>query len=94
MKKVNFNFSKSLSRRTFLKGTGAAMALPMLEAMTPAFATSAAATQTPSRFVSVSLALGLHAPNLDPVKSGRNSPSLYLSHVKDLLGDLTVVTGY
>lgn len=94
MKKVNFNFSKSLSRRTFLKGTGAAMALTMLEAMTPAFAAPAAATQTPSRFVSVSLALGLHAPNLDPVKSGRNyTPSLYLSHVKDLLGDLTVVTG-
>ena len=37
-----FNFSKSLSRRTFLKGAGAAMALPWLEAMTPAFASAAA----------------------------------------------------
>ncbi len=94
MKNVNFNFSKSLSRRKFLKGAGAAMALPMLEAMTPAFAAPAAAAQTPRRFVSVSLALGLHAPNLDPVESGRNyTPSLYLSQIKDLLGDLTIVTG-
>ena len=70
------------------------MALPWLEAMTPAFAATSAAAQTPRRFVSVSLALGLHAPNLDPVGSGRNfTPSLYLSQIKDLLGDLTIVTG-
>lgn len=93
MKKVNFNFSKSVSRRTFLKGAGAAMALPWLEAMTPAFASSLAA-QTPRRFVSISLALGLHGPNLNPADSGYNyTPSLYLSKISDLLGDLTVVTG-
>ena len=33
---------KSLHRRTFLKGTGAAFALPLLDAMTPAFAAAAA----------------------------------------------------
>jgi hypothetical protein len=31
-------FNKSIPRRTFLRGTGAALALPMLDAMTPAFA--------------------------------------------------------
>lgn len=93
MKKVYFNFSKSLSRRTFLKGAGAAVALPWLDAMTPAFASSSA-TQPPRRFVAVTLALGLHGPNLNPTESGRNyTPSLYLSEVKDLLGDMTVVTG-
>ncbi len=92
-KDVNFNFSKSLSRRTFLKGAGAAMALPWLEAMTPAFASSVA-QQPPRRFVAVTLALGLHGPNLNPTETGRNyTPSLYLSEVKDLLGDMTVVTG-
>ncbi|HCR31749.1 MAG TPA: hypothetical protein DIV79_17230 [Opitutae bacterium] len=92
-KEVNFNFSKSLSRRTFLKGAGAAMALPWLEAMTPAFASSVA-QQPPRRFVAVTLALGLHGPNLNPTETGRNyTPSLYLSEVKDLLGDMTVVTG-
>jgi hypothetical protein len=33
---------KSIDRRTFLKGTGAAFALPLLDAMTPAFAVPAA----------------------------------------------------
>src|ERR1700676_792018 len=33
---------KSIDRRTFLYGTGAALALPMLDAMTPAFATGPA----------------------------------------------------
>lgn len=93
MKRVYFNFSKSLSRRTFLKGAGASMALPWLEAMTPAFASSIA-HQPPRRFVAVTLALGLHGPNLNPKEPGRNyTPSLYLSEVKDLLGDMTIVTG-
>ena len=93
MKNVYFGFSKSLSRRSFLKGAGASMALPWLEAMSPAFA-STAAQQAPRRFVAVTLALGLHGPNLNPKGSGRNyTPSRYLSEVEDLLGDMTVVTG-
>ena len=93
MKDVHFSFSKSLSRRSFLKGAGAAMALPWLEAMTPAFAASSA-YEAPRRFVAVTLALGLHGPNLNPRETGRNyKPSLYLSEVEDLLGDMTVVTG-
>ncbi|MBK1878128.1 DUF1552 domain-containing protein [Pelagicoccus mobilis] len=93
MKRVHFSFSKSISRRSFLRGTGAAIALPWLDAMTPAFASSLA-SQTPRRFVSISLALGLHAPNLNPIEAGRNyTPSLYLSKIPDLLNDLTVVTG-
>lgn len=93
MKNVYFNFSKSLSRRTFLKGAGAAMALPWLDAMTPAFASSVT-SQPPRRFVAFTLALGLHGPNLNPKETGRNyTPSLYLSEVDDLLNDMTVVTG-
>ncbi|MBC9867496.1 MAG: DUF1552 domain-containing protein, partial [Opitutae bacterium] len=69
------------------------MALPWLEAMTPAFASSIA-HQPPRRFVAVTLALGLHGPNLNPKETGRKyTPSLYLSEVKDLIGDMTVVTG-
>src|ERR1700730_8398064 len=33
---------KHIDRRTFLYGTGAALSLPLLDAMTPAFATGAA----------------------------------------------------
>lgn len=69
------------------------MALPWLEAMTPAFSASSA-YQAPRRFVAVTLALGLHGPNLNPLEAGRNyTPSPYLSGIDDLLGDLTVVTG-
>ena len=35
---LNISTGKALSRRTLLKGAGAALALPMLDAMTPAFA--------------------------------------------------------
>jgi hypothetical protein len=38
---------KSIDRRTFLRGTGAACALPLLDAMTPALAIEAA-RPTPS----------------------------------------------
>lgn len=69
------------------------MALPWLEAMTPAFAKSSAYL-APKRFVSVSLALGLHSPNLDPIDFGFGyTPSLYLSKIQDILGDMTIVTG-
>ena len=69
------------------------MALPWLEAMTPAFASSVA-QQPPRRFVAVTLALGLHPRNLNPTESGRNyTPTQYLSEVEDLLGDMTIVTG-
>ncbi len=69
------------------------MALPWLEAMTPAFAATEA-SQPARSFVSVSLSLGLHGPNLNPLEAGSHyTPSLYLSGIQDILGDLTVVSG-
>jgi hypothetical protein len=53
---VSFAFRRHLSRRTFLSGAGVAIALPWLDAMTPAFANAAA--QIPRRFVAISNALG------------------------------------
>ena len=52
---------KHVSRRTFLRGSGVALALPWLDAMLPAFATraqAAAATAPPKRFVAVNYGLG------------------------------------
>ena len=40
MEPASFISGKALSRRTLLRGAGAAIALPMLDAMTPAFANS------------------------------------------------------
>lgn len=93
MKNVNFNFGASLSRRTLLRGAGISLGLPLLDAMTPAFA-AAQETKTAKRFVGISLALGLHNPNLVPEGAGRGyKPSRYLQSIQDLRNDFTVVSG-
>src|ERR1700685_1404416 len=47
---------KAIPRRTFLRGTGAALALPMLDAMTPAFAVEA---KRPTRMAFVEVPNGI-----------------------------------
>jgi hypothetical protein len=82
-----------LSRRTLLRGAGVAMGLPWLEAMAPAFASSLAG-ESPRRFVSLSLGLGFHAPNLFPEQAGRDyEPTVYLRELADLREDFTVFSG-
>ena len=61
---------KSISRRALLRGTGAALALPMLDAMTPAFA------QTPPapihRFQTVYVPNGMAMDYWTPAETGRD----------------------
>ncbi len=93
MKKVNLSLKKPLPRRRFLKGVGAALALPWLDAMQPAFAKTPG-NVPPRRFVGITLSLGLHAPNLRPQGQGRDyEPSLYLSKIPNVLDDVTVISG-
>ncbi|MBN8418340.1 MAG: DUF1552 domain-containing protein [Verrucomicrobia bacterium] len=93
MKNVHFNFGASLSRRAMLRGAGITLGLPLLEAMTPAFAAVKESKQA-KRFVGVSMALGLHNPNLVPEGAGRDyKPSRYLQSIQDLRSDFTVVSG-
>lgn len=93
MKNVNFNFGRRISRRAVLRGAGVALALPLLEAMTPAFG-AVSESRKAKRFVGVSLALGLHGPNLVPATSGRNyQPSMYLKSLQDIRNEFTVVSG-
>ena len=81
----------SLSRRAFLKGTGATVALPFLSAMTPAFAKTAAA---PKRFVAMNAGLGFHAPNLIPTEAGANYKApVYLEKLAAHRKDFTVFSG-
>ena len=47
MKNVHFNFGKKLSRRAALRNAGICLGLPMLDAMTPAFAEAKATTPCP-----------------------------------------------
>ncbi|MCP4819874.1 MAG: hypothetical protein GY883_11850 [Shimia sp.] len=81
----------SLKRRTFLKGSGATVALPFLGAMTPAFAAGPVA---PKRFVAMNAGLGFHAPNVIPTETGAGYQApLYLQKLEEHRKDFTVFSG-
>src|SRR5262245_8284918 len=61
---------KSLPRRTVLRGLGAAVALPMLDAMVPAFSYAKAAATTPKRLLAVYVPNGMMMPNWTPATEG------------------------
>lgn len=86
-----------LSRRAFLRGTGALLALPWLEAMLPAFATrtqAAAATNPPRRFLAMNYGLGFHGPNLFPKESGHDyTLTPYLEALKEHRADFSILSG-
>ncbi len=95
MKNVHFSLTRPLSRRAALRAAGVSLGLPMLDAMTPAFAsTASSASPKARRFVGVSLALGLHNPHLVPEGKGRDyQPSTYLKPLQDIRDKFTVVSG-
>ncbi len=88
---------KHLSRRTLLRGTGAALLLPWLDAMLPAFATTAqaaAATAAPQRFVALMYGLSFHGPYFFPEQTGRDyAASEYLRLIEQHRNDFTVISG-
>jgi hypothetical protein len=69
MKRVNFCFSKQVSRRSFLKGAGVCLALPALESMFPAFA-SAPVRKGPRRLIAVGNSFGMYQPSFFPTTTG------------------------
>lgn len=80
-----------LNRRTFLRSTGVAMALPWLESMQPAWAKEQA---PPKRMVLICNTLGLHAPALFPKKTGADYELTdYLGIIKDHRKDFTLFSG-
>jgi hypothetical protein len=80
-----------LERRTFLRSTGVAIALPWLESMQPAWAKEQA---PPKRMVLICNTLGLHAPALFPKKIGADYELTdYLSIIKAHRKDFTLFSG-
>jgi hypothetical protein len=90
---------RSLSRRTFLRGAGVLLSLPLLDAMTPAFASSvSAASQTPGgkprRFLGICNNLGLLPDQFFPQDAGREyTLSPYLEGLREHREDFTVFSG-
>ncbi len=85
----------ALSRRHILRGAGVALALPFLDAMTPAFA-RAATTQVPRRFFGICNNLGLLPDKFFPAQDSAGSGyklSPYLEHLADFRDDFTVFSG-
>lgn len=91
---MNISTQRSLSRRSFLRGAGIALSLPMLDAMRPAFARNASAPRAPRRMLAICNNLGLIPENFFPVSAGRDyAPSPYLQHLQKHRQDLTVFSG-
>jgi len=91
---IGFNIStqRALSRRSFLRGAGIALSLPLLEAMQPAFAKGAPAI--PRRMLGICNNLGLIPENFFPQGAGRGyAPSPYLQLLQKHRNDFTVFSG-
>ena len=89
---MNITRPASFSRRTFLRGAGVTLALPLLEAMTPLRAQAAA--QSPRRMVCINTTLGLHTPNLFPSAAGKDYElTPYLEPLAEFRRDFTVFSG-
>ena len=84
---------RHLNRRTFLRGSGIAIALPFLEAMSfrPA---RAAEYSPPKRMVAICTSLGIHAPFLYPDAPGPDyALTPYLEILREHRKDLTLFSG-
>jgi hypothetical protein len=85
-----------LSRRTVLKGLGAAIALPWLEAMAPALSWAAptAAKSPPKRMVFLYVPNGIHMQDWTPLAEGANFTLPYLLEpLAPFKDDLFVLSG-
>jgi len=92
MKPVHFALNRSIPRRSFLRGVGVTLALPMLDAMLPAFGAKA---QPPKRrMVSICTTLGIHPEHLFPTDTGRGYKASPYSEVIDEFRDqFTIFSG-
>ena len=85
--------SSHIPRRTFLRGIGITLGLPMLECMTPVFA-RAAQSPPPKRMLVIANNLGVLPKNFFPATAGRDyALSPYLSLLADVRNEFTVFSG-
>lgn len=82
-----------LDRRTFLRACGVSLSLPLLDAMTPAFAKETAA-DVPRRMVAIETNMGILPQFFFPEKAGRDYESTpYFERLAKHRQDITVFSG-
>lgn len=87
-------FKRSVSRRRFLAGTGVLLALPMLDAMTPAFAAAVPSATKPRRMLGICNNLGLVPDYFFPTGAGKDyKASPYLELLQTHRKDFSVFSG-
>ncbi|MEZ5978423.1 MAG: DUF1552 domain-containing protein [Planctomycetota bacterium] len=85
---------RPLERRTLLRGLGATLALPLLDAMQPSLLRPGAAPSVPSRLVYVYVPNGVNQDAWWPSREGRNyKPSRTLAALGDLKDKTLVLRG-
>ena len=94
---MNISANHSLSRRTFLRGTGITLALPFLEAMLPVFSTAsarAAQAAVPRRMVAIETNMGIMPQFFFPEKAGADyALTPYLEKLAAFQKKMTVFSG-
>ena len=87
------HIARPLSRRRFLSGAGAFLALPLLGSFTPVFGREKAAT-SPQRMLLISNNLGVLPTQFFPTQTGRGyAASPYLATLAAFRDDFTVFSG-
>ena len=90
---MNISTSSHIPRRTFLRGFGITLGLPMLECMTPVFARAAQAT-TPKRMLVIANNLGVLPKNFFPTTTGHDyALSPYLEMLAEVRNEFSVFSG-
>ncbi|MEJ6579715.1 MAG: DUF1552 domain-containing protein [Akkermansiaceae bacterium] len=87
--------TKRLDRRTFLRASGIAMGLPLMESMLPGSLRAEAASQPDvRRMLAICAPLGMHTPLLFPEKTGKDYEATpYLAPLQALRDKFTIMSG-
>jgi hypothetical protein len=91
---MNFLTHRHLSRRTFLRGVGAAIALPMLDAMTPTLAAANRTGKAPVRLVFAYVPNGIIMKDWTPTTVGKAyEMTRILTPLRAYRDDILVISG-
>ncbi|MDQ3013716.1 MAG: DUF1552 domain-containing protein, partial [Acidobacteriota bacterium] len=96
MKSLNISTQNALSRRSFLRGAGVALSLPLLDAMMPAFARAEGKAPVPLRFFAICNNLGVLPSKFFPAADSKGfgyQLSPYLEELRAHRNEFTVFSG-